>query len=78
MKEADLQLAEWLKREVGSRVEEGILPSIEMTRAGAAVLTARQALIDARALAGKEQEAVAEKRFCSAKDLTTQRCGRRA
>jgi outer membrane protein len=57
VKEADLQLAEWLKREVASRVEEGILPSIEMTRAGASLLTARQALIDARALL-EEQEAV--------------------
>jgi outer membrane protein TolC len=57
VKEEDLQLAEWLKREVASRVEEGILPSIEMTRAGAGLLTARQALINARALL-EEQEAV--------------------
>jgi outer membrane protein len=57
VKEEDLQLAEWLKREVASRVEEGILPSIEVTRAGAGLLTARQALINARALL-EEQEAV--------------------
>ncbi len=57
VKEEDLQLAEWLKREVAARVEEGILPSIEVTRAGASLLTARQALIDARALV-EEQEAV--------------------
>ncbi len=57
VKEEDLQLAEWLKREVTSRVDEGILPSIELTRAGAGVLTARQDLINARALL-EEQEAV--------------------
>jgi outer membrane protein len=57
VKEEDLQLAEWLKREVASRVEEGILPSIEVTRAGAGLLTSRQALINARALL-EEQEAV--------------------
>ena len=57
VKEEDLQLAEWLKREVASRVDEGILPTIEVTRAGAGLLTARQALINARALL-EEQEAV--------------------
>ena len=57
VKEEDLQLAEWLKREVVSRVDEGILPSIEVTRASASLLTARQALINARALL-EEQEAV--------------------
>jgi outer membrane protein TolC len=57
VKEEDLQLAEWLKREVVSRVDEGILPSIEVTRASAGLLTARQALINARALL-EEQEAV--------------------
>jgi outer membrane protein TolC len=57
VKEEDVQLAEWLKREVASRVGEGILPSIEMTRANAGLLTARQALINARALQ-EEQEAV--------------------
>ena len=57
VKEEDLQLAEWLKREVSSRVDEGILPSIEMTRANAGLLTARQDLINARALL-EEQEAV--------------------
>jgi outer membrane protein len=57
VKEEDLQLAQWLKREVTSRVEEGILPSIEVTRAGAGLLTAQQALINARALL-EEQEAV--------------------
>lgn len=57
VKEEDLQLAEWLKREVTSRVDEGVLPSIELTRAGAGLLTAQQALINARALL-EEQEAV--------------------
>jgi len=57
VKEEDLQLAEWLKREVVSRVEQGILPSIEVTRASAGLLTAQQALINARALL-EEQEAV--------------------
>jgi outer membrane protein TolC len=57
VKEEDVQLAEWLQREVVSRVDEGVLPSIEKTRAGAALLTARQALIDARALL-EEQEAI--------------------
>jgi outer membrane protein TolC len=57
VKEEDLQLAEWLKREVVSRVGEGILPSIEVTRASAGLLTAQQALINARALL-EEQEAV--------------------
>jgi hypothetical protein len=57
VKEEDLQLAEWLKREVVSRVGEGILPSIEVTRASASLLTTRQALINARALL-EEQEAV--------------------
>lgn len=57
VKEADLQLAEWLQREVTARVQEGVLPSIEVTRAGAGLLTSRQALINARALL-EEQEAV--------------------
>jgi len=57
VKEEDLQLAEWLKREVVSRVEQGLLPSIEVTRASASLLTTQQALINARALL-EEQEAV--------------------
>lgn len=57
VKEEDLELAEWLKREVTSRVDEGILPAIELTRVGAGLLTARQELINARALL-EEQEAV--------------------
>jgi len=57
VQEENLQLAEWLKREVQARVEEGTLPTIEVTRANAGLLTARQAVINSRALL-EEQEAV--------------------
>ena len=57
VKERNLALAEWLQREVNSRVQEGVLPAIEVTRVRAGVLSARQDLINARALL-EEQEAI--------------------
>jgi outer membrane protein TolC len=57
VKQRNLELAEWLKREVDARVQEGILPPIEQTRANAGVLAAKQDLINSRALE-EDQEAV--------------------
>jgi len=57
VKQRNLELAEWLKREVDARVQEGILPPIEQTRASAGVLAAKQDLINSRALE-EDQEAV--------------------
>jgi len=57
VKQLDLDQAEWLKREVDARVQEGVLPPIEQTRANAGVLAAQQDLINARALE-EEQEAI--------------------
>jgi len=57
VKQQNLELAEWLKREVDARVQEGVLPPIEQTRANAGVLSARQDLINSRALE-EEQEAI--------------------
>ena len=57
VKEQNLELAQWLKREVDARVQEGVLPPIEQTRANAGVLSAKQDLINSRALE-EEQEAI--------------------
>jgi outer membrane protein TolC len=57
VKERNLELAEWLKREVDARVQEGVLPPIEQTRVNAGVLSAKQDLINSRALE-EEQEAI--------------------
>ena len=57
VKEQNLELAGWLKREVDARVQEGVLPPIEQTRVNAGVLSAKQDLINSRALE-EEQEAI--------------------